>query len=194
MHRPRLGAARVVRTERVRGVDGGYRPDPAGVVETATQRHADHRQRQADWSIPTTTCSAHHSGADRVTSGVCGKGGRVIESADEYRRLHDSEVPADKWRNGMRGCDSVQDLHEVGHRLSEDVEQGEPMRPLDWGPSLLATERVFGSNVVGSGLDWEVSSGFSDAVSVKLLRAIQRKLPTAGVIGVALGTRAVGTP
>ncbi|MEU7874785.1 hypothetical protein [Dactylosporangium sp. NPDC049140] len=33
------------------------------------------------------------------------------------------------------------------------------------------------SDVVGSGLDWRFTSGFSDAETIEVLRGLQRKLP-----------------
>ena len=47
----------------------------------------------------------------------------------------------------------------------------------DWRRVLLAVEVVFVSDVVGSGLDWRFTSGFSDAETIEILRALQRKLP-----------------
>jgi hypothetical protein len=47
----------------------------------------------------------------------------------------------------------------------------------DWRRVLLSVEIVFASDVVGSGLDWRITSGISDEESVGLLRGLQRKLP-----------------
>jgi hypothetical protein len=46
-----------------------------------------------------------------------------------------------------------------------------------WRQVLLAVEVVFVSDVVGSGLDWPITSGFSDADSIRILRGLQRRLP-----------------
>jgi hypothetical protein len=42
--------------------------------------------------------------------------------------------------------------------------------------ALLATEVVFASDVVGSGLDWETTTGICDADTLRLLRSLQRKM------------------
>ncbi len=47
----------------------------------------------------------------------------------------------------------------------------------DWRRVLLAAEVVFVSDVVGSGLDWRFTSGFSDEESIAILRGLQRKMP-----------------
>jgi hypothetical protein len=47
----------------------------------------------------------------------------------------------------------------------------------DWRRALLAVEVVFVSDVVGSGLDWRFTSGFSDAQTIEIVRRLQRKLP-----------------
>ncbi|MCC8246970.1 hypothetical protein [Saccharothrix luteola] len=47
----------------------------------------------------------------------------------------------------------------------------------DWRRALLAVEIVFVSDVVGSGLDWRFTSGFSDAQTIEIVRRLQRKLP-----------------
>ncbi len=52
-----------------------------------------------------------------------------------------------------------------------------PMLPEDWRRLLLAVEVVFVSDVVGSGLDWSVTTGFPDGDRIALLRGIQRKMP-----------------
>jgi hypothetical protein len=75
---------------------------------------------------------------------------------------------------GFEGRDH---LHEDVARLREALEVGEPLLHEDWRCVLLATEVVFVSDVVGSGLDWSITSGFSDSYSISLLRGIQRKMP-----------------
>jgi hypothetical protein len=75
---------------------------------------------------------------------------------------------------GFEGRDH---LHEDVARLREALKVGEPLSHEDWRRVLLATEVVFVSDVVGSGLDWSISSGFSDSDSIGLLRGIQRKMP-----------------
>ncbi len=65
----------------------------------------------------------------------------------------------------------------------------EPLSRTDWTRTLLATEIVFIDNVVGAGWDWSPVTGFSDTETLQVLRRLQRKLVTAGVTGVAFGTR-----
>lgn len=57
------------------------------------------------------------------------------------------------------------------------IESGSDLPPEDWRRVLLAVEVVFISDVVGSGLDWSVTSGFSDEDSIRILRGLQRRLP-----------------
>ncbi|MDM7888577.1 hypothetical protein QUG98_08930 [Curtobacterium sp. RHCJP20] len=46
----------------------------------------------------------------------------------------------------------------------------------DWRRTLLATEVVFASDIVGSGIEWETATGVRDATALQLLRSLQRKL------------------
>ncbi len=41
----------------------------------------------------------------------------------------------------------------------------------------MSTEVVFASDVVGSGLDWPITTGITDEETIRLLRGLQRKLP-----------------
>ena len=61
--------------------------------------------------------------------------------------------------------------------LWERIESGEVLTSRDWRQVLLAAEVVFASDVVGSGLDWPITSGIPDAESIGILRGLQRKLP-----------------
>ena len=65
------------------------------------------------------------------------------------------------------------------------------MTPVDWARTILATEIVFASNLLGSGCDWSITTGFSDAETLKSLREIQTKVPRSvyAVLGRELGTR-----
>jgi hypothetical protein len=88
------------------------------------------------------------------------------------------------------GFQSVQDLFDSKDRLVYSIESGTALTAADWLRVLLATEIVFASNTVGSGLDWSITSGFSDEESLILLRSVQRKLGGVGnLLGVAFGTR-----
>lgn len=61
--------------------------------------------------------------------------------------------------------------------LREALKEGAPLSREDWRRVLLATEIVFASDVVGSGLDWSITTGAPDAEAIAMLRALQRKLP-----------------
>ena len=78
------------------------------------------------------------------------------------------------------GFDSVADLLEEGYRIADDLSKGKPLTRTDWTRALLATEVVFASNVLGSGHDWEATTGLDDASTIRVLRDVQLRL--AGVI------------
>src|SRR5436309_15801477 len=61
------------------------------------------------------------------------------------------------------GFRSVDDLFDSTDRLVDAIESGKPLPAVDWLRVLLATEIVFASNTIGSGLDWSITSGISDA-------------------------------
>jgi hypothetical protein len=75
------------------------------------------------------------------------------------------------------GFDDCAGLRLQRRRLREAVTAGDPLTVSDWRRTLLATEVVFVSDVVGSGLDWRITTGLSDAESLVLLRQVQRKMP-----------------
>ena len=54
------------------------------------------------------------------------------------------------------------------------LEDGDALPAAAWRQVLLAVEVVFASDVVGSGLDWHITTGFSDAESIRILRGLQR--------------------
>lgn len=62
-------------------------------------------------------------------------------------------------------------------RLAAAVANGDALSAADWSRVLVATEFVFVSDRFGSGLDWPITTGFSDAETIALLRQLQRKLP-----------------
>ncbi|MEU7801880.1 hypothetical protein AB0J14_25090 [Micromonospora arborensis] len=51
-----------------------------------------------------------------------------------------------------------------------------PLAPSDWARVMLAVEVVFVSDLAGSGVDWQTTTGFTDAGTIETLRLIQRKL------------------
>jgi hypothetical protein len=74
------------------------------------------------------------------------------------------------------GFESISNLFSERHRLIPMIERGDPLSVNDWLKVLVATEVVFASNVVGSGLDWPITTGVSDAETIGHLRSIQQKL------------------
>ncbi len=94
------------------------------------------------------------------------------------------------------GFEDQADLFRDGDRLIEALQAREPLSALDWARTILATEIVFASNLVGSGRDWAITTGLSDAETLASLREIQRKVPRAvyAVFGRELGTRPPGQP
>jgi hypothetical protein len=86
------------------------------------------------------------------------------------------------------------DLLAEGDRIRIALETRQPLSPLDWARAVLATEIAFASQLVGSGEDWEVTTGFSDADTIRILRQIQRNLPRRvyAVVRSELGTKPPG--
>ena len=66
-----------------------------------------------------------------------------------------------------------------GRRLQEALDHGEPLALSQWRKALLATEIVFASDVMGSGVDWSTTTGLTDEETIKLLRVVQRKVASA---------------
>jgi hypothetical protein len=80
---------------------------------------------------------------------------------------------------------------EETERLLAALSGGEPLTPLDWTRIVLATELVFASNVIGSGVEWPITTGLSDEATIRLLRSVQRKVVgmTSAVVYESLGAR-----
>lgn len=89
------------------------------------------------------------------------------------------------------GFDGYDDFHDqIEHRLLPLLDAEERLTRFDWLRALLATEIVFASGLVGSGSDWPITVGVSDADTIALLRGLQRKIKREvwGLLE-ALGTR-----
>ncbi|MGW4365747.1 hypothetical protein ACWEKT_08880 [Nocardia takedensis] len=71
------------------------------------------------------------------------------------------------------------DLLAEGARLRSLLIAEEPLRARDWRRTLIATEFAFASDVFGSGVEWSITTGFSDERTVAILRGLQRKLARA---------------
>lgn len=89
------------------------------------------------------------------------------------------------------GFSSVHDLFANIRRLIDAVMSGQPMSRTDWFSVVLATEVVFASDLVGSGMDWYATTGLTDADTIRILRGVQRKVirELRGVVGNGIGTR-----
>lgn len=74
------------------------------------------------------------------------------------------------------GFRSATDFFVQAKRIDRALAAGASMSSADWRSALLATEVVFASDVVGSGVEWETTTGISDADAIRLLRSIQRKV------------------
>jgi hypothetical protein len=74
------------------------------------------------------------------------------------------------------GFTSVAALFDESERLVKAIDSELPLVRHDWARVLLSTEVVFASDVVGSGVDWSTTTGFSDEETIRSLRSIQRKL------------------
>lgn len=74
------------------------------------------------------------------------------------------------------GFDSLEDFFAQSRRVQAALAGGEPLSPTDWLRTLLATEIVFVSDVLGSGTDWSSATGFTDEYRIQVLRAVQRKI------------------
>ncbi|MCM0616211.1 hypothetical protein MOD31_09260 [Paenarthrobacter sp. TYUT067] len=83
--------------------------------------------------------------------------------------------PSDAMAVAM-GFLSINDLLGEGSRIGEVIRAGGALSKPDWRRALLATEIVFASGVVGSGLDWSMTTGFQDDETIVILRSIQRKM------------------
>jgi GNAT superfamily N-acetyltransferase len=74
------------------------------------------------------------------------------------------------------GFASVADLHQTGWALAQAIRAGRPLSTRDWSRAMLATEVVFASDLVGSGLEWATTTGLGDEETLRHLRSLQRKI------------------
>ena len=87
--------------------------------------------------------------------------------------------PTDELARAM-GFRDVKDLWQgEGRDLRNALRKGEHLTREDWRRTLLATEIVFASDVVGAGMDWSITTGLSDEETIRVLRTIQRKISRA---------------
>ena len=74
------------------------------------------------------------------------------------------------------GFSSVENLYAEGDRIASDLESKRPLTRWDWTRALLATEVVFISDVLGSGIEWPDTTGLDDVETLHTLRHVQNKL------------------
>ncbi len=74
------------------------------------------------------------------------------------------------------GFADAQDLYDQCDRLRDALGDDVPLAPVDWARTLLAVEIVFVSDLAGSGVEWQTTTGLSDESTIRTLRAVQRKL------------------
>jgi len=89
------------------------------------------------------------------------------------------------------GFADVQDLFAQADRIVSELDAGRPLSRWDWSRTLLATEIVFASNVMGSGIEWTDTTGLDDVRSIQVLRSLQRKLAATVV---PIGPRVMRAP
>ncbi|WP_406067147.1 hypothetical protein OG372_00245 [Streptomyces sp. NBC_01020] len=82
---------------------------------------------------------------------------------------------SDQLALGMGFADE-RDLLDQCRRLQLALTDDIPLAQVDWARALLATEIVFVSDLVGSGVEWSTTTGLSDESTIRTLRSIQRKL------------------
>ena len=75
------------------------------------------------------------------------------------------------------GFGSLSNFPEEVARLRAALQHHDPLTRQDWNRVLFAAEVVFVSDVVGSGLDWSITTGYSDVETIALIRSVQRKMP-----------------
>lgn len=80
------------------------------------------------------------------------------------------------------------DMRVQRRRISDELEARQPLSRLDWSRTLMATEIVFASEVVGAASDWLTTTGMDDIRSIEVLRSLQNKLSRyVGLIDPGLG-------
>ncbi|MGX9889605.1 hypothetical protein [Streptomyces sp. NPDC002276] len=82
---------------------------------------------------------------------------------------------SDQLAVGM-GFAGQRDLLDQCRRLRSALSEDTPLGAADWARVLLATEIVFVSDLAGSGVDWQTTTGRDDETTIRMLRVIQRKL------------------
>jgi hypothetical protein len=74
------------------------------------------------------------------------------------------------------GFTDANDMIKRCNDIAGQVRRDGRIDPADFKRSQLACEILFSSDIHGSGLDWEATTGLGDADSIGLLRRIQAKM------------------
>lgn len=78
------------------------------------------------------------------------------------------------------GFDDLDDFAAQRKRLLAAVRRDGELSVRDWARTLVLTEIVFASDVVGSGYEWSSTTGLDDHETLRTLRGLQKKLTRAG--------------
>ncbi len=167
----------------------------------SARRHESLEQRQERTAAAHAICGYQMSAFRTRPTGSCGHAVGVPEphelvnvslTDDERYVLNRGLV---EWGGPARctdamavamGFESVRDLFAESDRILDVLDAKGPLSASDWTRTLLATEVVFASDVMGSGAEWPITTGLSDADTLRLLRQVQRKLVA---VRVPLGPR-----
>lgn len=89
------------------------------------------------------------------------------------------------------GWTSVSDLLNGSQLLRRRIQAAEGLSALEWTQALAAAEIAFASDVFGAGYEWQTCTGLDDAMTLRVMRGLQRKLVEAfgPTVGNGLGTR-----
>lgn len=108
----------------------------------------------------------------------------AVDLTDEQRQVLTNGLR--QWGGPAQGTDTlamalgwggVADQHEQARRLCAALADGRPLTVRDWTRTLLATEVVFVSDIVGAGTEWQAVTGLDDEWTLGVLRELQTKLP-----------------
>jgi hypothetical protein len=83
--------------------------------------------------------------------------------------------PTDDLARAMGFADTAA-LDATIKRLLAKLNLSEALQPHEWLQLQLATEFVVSSDIFGSGVEWPTTTGLDDALSIGILRDVQRKL------------------
>jgi hypothetical protein len=74
------------------------------------------------------------------------------------------------------GFTSVQNLFAESERILAELNARRPLSRWDWSRTLIATEIVFASDIMGTGSEWPDTTGLDDVRSFQVLREVQHRL------------------